>query len=192
MTHLIVGLSNPPEYDGTRHNAGQQCVDVLVDQLDAVARPVSAPGFKGEAFRAELRGEDVMIVPRLGTYMNTSGPAVANLMSFFKIPLRGLILVHDDVALPLGQLRISFDASAGGHNGVRSVVSTLGTQAFGRLRLGIEAREGMRVPPTDDYVLQSFSERELEVIAEMSARGCEALLLLVMEGIEEAMNRYNG
>jgi PTH1 family peptidyl-tRNA hydrolase len=191
MNYFVVGLGNPPDYDGTRHNAGQLLVSMFVTALAGLARPVNAPGFKGEAVRTTVRGEDIMLVPRLGTFMNNSGPAVHTLMSFFKLPLKGLIVIHDDVALPLGQIRFSFEASAGGHNGVKSIIAAVGTQSFIRLRLGVESRQGMRVPPTDNFVLEKFSSEEQPLVDKMMRRGAEALTVLFSEGLEAAMNKFN-
>ena len=191
MTHLIIGLGNPPEYDNTRHNAGQILVSRFIEGLKELARPISAPGFAGEAFRAAMQEEDVILAPRLGTYMNNSGPAMQTIMNFFKIPLESLVVVHDDVALPLGQLRLSHDASAAGHNGVKSIISVFGTQEFTRLRLGIESRQGLRVLPTDNFVLEKFADSEKDLVDAMMQRGSEALSMLITDGLEKAMAKFN-
>ena len=138
--YLVASLGNPsPEYDGTRHNLGRVSVECWLNQHDT--QPVNIPGFSGKAFRIVSQNLPTtnyslltIVSPNLGTYMNESGPAIAAVMKFFKIPAENLILVHDDTDLPLGTLRISKDATGAGHRGVESVINALGTKNFTRLR----------------------------------------------------------
>lgn len=188
--HLIVGLSNPPKYDGTRHNFGQAVLSAFVAAHPEL-HPVNIPDFDGEAFRGQIGEQEVIAVPRLGTFMNTSGPAVARLLSFFKLAPNDLILAHDEVALPLGTIRLGKDLSAANHNGVQSVIEAVGTQDFVRLRLGIETRADLQIPPTIDYVLQRFVEEDRSVLTATIERAEQALATFLKGGLAQAMNQYN-
>jgi len=161
---LIVGLGNPsPKYDGTRHNVGRQAVMALVKETSSLwgrltgstPKAIRIPGFAGKAYRLSLQTkEDAVAVPDLGSYMNTSGPATEKVRSYLKIPATNVVLVHDDTDLPLSELRVSRGSSSAGHNGVQSVIDTLGTKDFTRIRIGIETRENKQQPPTEAFVLQ--------------------------------------
>ena len=189
--YLIASLGNPsPEYDGTRHNLGRAAVERWLTQYET--QPLNVPGFSGKSFRLNSKKLQAMVVASdLGTYMNESGPAIVAVMAFFKIPVENLILVHDDVDLPLGTLRISHDAAGAGHRGVESVITALGTKNFTRLRLGIETRADKSIPPTEDFVLQKFSDSETPLVEEMIRRGAMALNSIITNGLEKTMTEFN-
>lgn len=179
---LVVALGNPdPKYTGTRHNIGRAALTYwLENQTDdhtfwnsikqvfngGGLKSINVPKFGGRVYKikSEYCPESI-VVTDLGCFMNESGEPVKKLLQFFKIDSADLIVVHDEIDLPLGEVRISTNSSPGGHNGVKSIVKHLGTQNFTRIRLGIENRTESRIPPTDKYVLQLFKpEEEGEVL----------------------------
>ncbi|MFA5954142.1 MAG: aminoacyl-tRNA hydrolase [Patescibacteria group bacterium] len=192
---LIVGLGNPsPKYDGTRHNVGRAAVDAFL-QNHTDTHELSVPHFSGHAYKVSLLAiRDLpfaIAVSDLGTYMNTSGPMLERVRSFFNIPHEKVVVVHDDLDLPFDKMRISIDASAGGHNGVTSVIAALGTKNFLRLRIGIESRTNKEQSPADAFVLQKFSESETKDLSKILTTTTEALQSLIANGLEKTMNVYN-
>ena len=153
---LIVGLGNPgKEYDGTRHNIGFAVVDELRRRHDL---PFPSEKFKGLLMKGRVADADVLLFEPQ-TYMNLSGDAVIEAVQFYKVDAKNdLIVVHDDLDLPLGELRVQKNASSAGHNGVKSVIERLGTQDFTRVRVGI-GRPSDRTP-VEDYVVMGFTEEE--------------------------------
>ena len=145
--------------DGPRHNAGFRTLDALAKELDLK--------FSSEKkFSADLAVADDLILAKPQTFMNNSGEAVAALKNFYKLENTGLLVVHDEIDLPLGTIRQSKDSGSAGHNGIESIIQTIGRD-FTRLRLGVENRSENRIPPTEDYVLHDFSpdeEKKLEDI----------------------------
>lgn len=184
---LIVGLGNPgKEYEKTRHNAGF----LVVDTLASLANLSWKSGFKGEVAKGKIGGEDVVLL-KPHTYMNLSGDAVIEALNFYKLDAKeSLWVVHDELDLPVGALRISVGASPGGHNGVKSVLSHAGTQDFARFRLGIGRPEGQI--PVEDYVLQSFRLEEEPAARETVEKAAKAIEAALKEGLTAAMNKYNG
>ena len=183
---LIVGLGNPGRrYDGTRHNIG-------FDVLDALARRhglewETAP--RGiEALVARWRTADTVIVKPL-TFMNLSGAAVMALLQFYKIDPIDLLVVVDDVNIDLARLRSRPSGSAGGHNGLKSVIGSLGSEQFARLRIGVGRGDDRR--DLADHVLARFESSERSIVAETVDRSADAVELFVAEGIGPVMNRYN-
>lgn len=183
---LVVGLGNPGEkYANTRHNIG-------FDVLDELARRWSAERPKAR-FEAELReircGEERLLLVAPQTYMNLSGRSVQPLMKFYQIPPTDVLVVCDDLNLKLGQLRLRAAGSAGGQKGLLSILQTLGTEAIGRLRVGIDR------PPTHmdaaDYVLAKFRKEELDEIDQAIRRSADAVEVWAKEGMAAAMNRFN-
>ena len=151
---LIVGLGNPgKKYEKTRHNAGFRIVDTLAERLGAE--------FKSEKFHAKIAKHEEMILAKPQTFMNNSGEAVAALLAYFKIKPQNLLVIHDEIDLPLGKIKISVGRGSAGHNGIESIINHVG-QGFNRLRVGIENRETFRVPETDAFVLQNFTAAEEE------------------------------
>jgi PTH1 family peptidyl-tRNA hydrolase len=178
---LIVGLGNPgPEYADTRHNVGFQCVDGLAERLGARWSACN------HALVAVADPRLVLAKPQ--TFMNRSGPAVLELLDRLGVPAEQALIVYDDMDLPFATLRLRARGSAGTHNGMRSVVSALGTQDVARLRIGIsQAGAGKAI----DHVLSAFTAEEQPIINEAVERAADAALAWANEGAEVAMNRYN-
>ncbi len=183
---LIVGLGNPGRrYAGTRHNAGFEVLDALAGRR----RAEWESGPRGaDALIARWREADVVLAKPL-TFMNLSGQAVGDLLRFFKIELPALLVVVDDVNLELGRLRARSSGSAGGHNGLKSLIELLGTGEFARLRVGVGRGDARR--DLADHVLAAFEPEERPIVAEAVGRGADAAELFVSDGIEAVMNRYN-
>jgi PTH1 family peptidyl-tRNA hydrolase len=183
---LVVGLGNPgPRYEGTRHNVGFATVDLLAKRHGATweAAPRSV-----EALIARWRAEDVVLAKPL-TFMNNSGSAVQALLQFFKIEAPDSLVVFDEAQLETGRLRVRPDGSSGGHNGLKSVIASLGTEQVARLRIGVGRGDGRR--DLADHVLARFEPEEREAIAEAIERAADAAEVFVTDGPDVAMNRYN-
>jgi PTH1 family peptidyl-tRNA hydrolase len=182
-----VGLGNPGrKYEGTRHNVGFEIVDLLAGRNSAAWE--SAP--RGiEALVARGRRTAGLTLAKPLTFMNASGPAVVGLLQFFKIELPDLLVVVDDVNLELGRLRARAAGSAGGHNGLKSIIGALGTGAFARLRVGVGRGDHRR--DLADHVLAKFAPDERPIVAETVARSADAAELFVAEGIAPVMNSFN-
>jgi len=184
--HLIIGLGNPgPEYAAHRHNVGFQVLELLAERHNLVFDRLQHKARVAVGRIAERH----VVLGRPLTYMNRSGESVASLVRWYKIPLQQLLVVYDDLDLPLGTLRLRPRGGSGGHKGVESVIQQLGTEQFPRLRVGIGR------PPTGwdpaDYVLHPFTEEELPVVVAVRERAVEAIECWLAEGIEAAMNRFN-
>ena len=185
MKFLIAGLGNiGPEYELTRHNIGFLTLDRLAD-IRKVEFELSRHAFKAD-FRYKNRAFH-LIKPT--TYMNLSGKAINYWMSELKIPLKNILIVVDDIALPFGKIRIREKGSSAGHNGLENIESVLGTIAFPRVRLGIgdSFHKGGQV----DYVLSRFEEKEIEELPSVMDNVCDAILSFGTIGIERTMNIYN-
>ncbi|OFZ21790.1 MAG: aminoacyl-tRNA hydrolase [Bdellovibrionales bacterium GWB1_55_8] len=187
---IVAGLGNPgPKYETTRHNAGFLALDRLVDSWRA-AGPAAVQD--GEAYQASRSGEKV-ILARPRTYMNLSGKCVAPLMRFYKCSPEDLIVIHDDLDLPFGTLRIKTGGGAGGHNGLKSIDAHLGREATGyhRIRIGI-GRPGPESPiSTVDWVLQPFSDDELFRLDSILDNAVTAIDRIISGDIASAMNEFN-
>jgi PTH1 family peptidyl-tRNA hydrolase len=183
---VIVGLGNPGrKYAGTRHNVGFEVVDLLAERFRADWE--SAP--RGiEALVARDRAADTLLAKPL-TFMNLGGPAVLGLLQFYKIELPDLFVVVDDVNLELGRLRARAAGSAGGHNGLKSIIEALGSQEFARVRLGVGGGEPRR--DLADHVLGRFAPGERPIVAEAVTRTADAAELFIREGIAPVMNTFN-
>lgn len=184
---LIVGLGNPGlAYRHNRHNVGFMVADALADKLEI---PLKRVKFKAQIGNGKLEDIPIIIAKPL-TFMNNSGEAVAPLVRYFKVPLERLLVIHDDMDLPLGTLRMRPSGGSAGHNGMLSIFDKLGTNAIPRLRVGIGRPPG-RMDPAD-YVLQDFPRSEEELLSMVIAQACEAVLAFITTGLEKAMNTYNG
>jgi PTH1 family peptidyl-tRNA hydrolase len=189
---LIVGLGNPgQEYSSNRHNIGFLCINhfarlhhITLDKKQAKAR--TGTGM--------VAGTEVLLA-KPQTYMNLSGVSVSQLMQKYKLTPDDLIVVHDDLDLPLGRIRIRKGSSAGGHNGIKSIIAHLGTQDFTRIRIGISRPEPngceARLETIVEYVLGDFTEEDKPVIEETIQRVSDALITLITQGLEAAMNKFN-
>ena len=184
---LIVGLGNPgPEYRETRHNIGFMVADVLVDRWRVADRWRE----KFEALQIKHAvGDDQVVLVKPLTFMNLSGQAVQATAAFYKIEPGDVFIVTDDVALPLGRLRARRDVGAGGHNGLKSVIQHLGTQAFPRMRVGVGRGEGDR--DLSDHVLGRFDASERDTVSAAVLRAADATEMFISEGIERVMNVFN-
>lgn len=183
---LIAGLGNPgTSYALTRHNVGFRVVELLAGQRRI---PINRYLLRALYGRGRLGPEEVLLVKPL-TYMNRSGDAIAALLWHFGLGPGDLLVVYDDVALPLGRLRLRGRGSAGGHKGIASIIDRLGTEEFPRLRLGVGAPPpGMDLP---DYVLSQFPPSEEEEVERILEKAGQAVELYVTQGLEAAMNRVN-
>ena len=183
---LVAGLGNPGRrYEGTRHNIGFDVVDAVARRHGAEWE--SAP--RGiEALAARWRSADVVLAKPL-TFMNLSGGALVGLLQFFKVDPGDLLVVLDDVNLELGRLRTRARGSAGGHNGLKSIIGALGSEEFARMRIGVGRGDDRR--DLADHVLAKFEAGERPAVEELVARSAEAIELFVADGIGPVMNRYN-
>lgn len=186
---LVVFLGNPgPRYTGSRHNVGFLAADKL-EKLENIK--ISKLRFNALTALCTLGGEKVLVM-KPQTYMNLSGNAVAPAAAYYKIPAERVIVVCDDIALPVGKLRIRTKGSSGGHNGLKSIISALGTEEFPRVKIGVGA------PPRNDteedminWVLGIFHGKDADAIAEMCENAAKAISAIIAEGTEKAMNIYN-
>ena len=185
--YIIAGLGNPTmQYEGTRHNAGFDVIDALADKYN-----ISVDGRKNRAYigKGIIEGQKVLLV-KPQTYMNLSGESIGGLVDYFKIDEeQDLIVIYDDISLPPGQIRIRKKGSAGGHNGIKSIISHLGTNVFPRIKVGVgEKPSGYDLA---DYVLGHFSKDDRAKMQEGYTRAMHAAEMLVAGDVEQAMNEYN-
>jgi PTH1 family peptidyl-tRNA hydrolase len=183
---LIAGLGNPGEkYRGTRHNVGFAVVDELARRAGAAFDAAPA-----EAVAARWRrGDDVVLLVKPLTFMNLSGQAIGDLLRFYKVPAADLLVICDDVHLPLGRLRIRGAGTEGGHNGLKSVAAALGTLAYARLRIGVGRGDLRR--DLADHVLARFEADERDAIAEAIPRAADAAAAWLDRSLDEVMNLFN-
>ncbi len=183
---FIVGLGNPGSpYQGTRHNVGVEVIDHLAERFRLTFE--SSPA-EAVVARERCLGTGLMLVKPL-TFMNLSGHAVSSLVRYFRVDLDDVLIVSDDVNLPLGRLRVRMGGSAGGHNGLRSVIDELGTDQIARLRLGVGRGDGRL--DLADHVLARFEDAEQETVRSAITRGADAVERFVSDGIVTMMNRFN-
>jgi PTH1 family peptidyl-tRNA hydrolase len=183
---LIVGLGNPdPEYQWTPHNLGFMAIDELANRGGI---RVSRPEAKALVGRGKLAGEEVLLA-KPQTYMNLSGISVRELLEKYELSPGDLLVMWDEAQLPLGTIRISGEGSAGSHNGAKSVIGALGTPEFARVRLGCAPEH--EISSRKEYVLRPMRKPELEVAAEMIGEAGDAVEMILKQGIDPAMNKYN-
>lgn len=184
---IIAGLGNPgKEYENTRHNAGFMAIDALADKLGA---DVSERKHKALCGRAVIGGEKVILL-KPQTFMNSSGESLRAAADYYKVSPDHVLVIFDDISLEPGQLRIRAKGSAGGHNGIKSIIAHLGTQEFPRVRVGV----GAKPPRMDlaDYVLSHFSQGERKLMEEAAKEAAEAVCEILTDGMDHAMNDHNG
>ena len=187
-TWLIVGLGNPGrEYEKTRHNAGFRAVDLLAESLGCKIDRMKFQGLYGQT---TYNGKKLMLL-KPQTYMNLSGRSVLQLSAYFNIPPQRIIVMFDDISLEPGRLRIRADGSAGGHNGIKSIIAEVGSQAFPRVKIGVGAKAH---PNQDlaDHVLSTFSALEEKALAVSLKNAADATLAIIDKGVPDAANRFNG
>ena len=186
-TFLLIGLGNPGrQYRDTRHNFGFMLIDRLIVRLDARGMKLQSKAI----VTSGLFDGRKLLLAKPQTYMNLSGQSIQGLANFYKLPLEQLLVAHDDLDIPFGQLRIRPGGGPGGQKGVASTIERLGTRDFPRLRLGIGRPPG-RMDPAD-YVLQSFSREEMKSVSDILDRAADAALSFVTEGLDQTMNKFNG
>ena len=184
---MIVGLGNPGlAYRHTRHNFGFLAIEELADALNIPLKRVKFKAMIGEG----RFGESKVVLVKPLTFMNESGRAVAPLLRFYKIPLSNLLVIHDDLDLPLGTLRLRPSGGTSGQRGMASIITQLGTQDFPRMRLGIGRPPGQMDPV--DYVLKDFLPSEKELLKIVLQTAVEASQTFINEGLTKTMNKYNG
>jgi PTH1 family peptidyl-tRNA hydrolase len=183
---LVLGLGNPgPQYAGNRHNAGFMVLDVLADRVGGRFKNHKA---RGEVVETRLAGERAVLAkPR--SYMNTSGGPAASLRDFFKAPIEKIIVVHDELDLEAGALRLKQGGGDNGHNGLKSLRQSLGSGEFYRVRLGIGRPPGRQDPSI--YVLRDFTAAERKVLPLQLERAADAIEALILDGLALAQNAYN-
>lgn len=185
--YLIAGLGNPgKKYEFTRHNSGFLFMDYLVAKYNVKISKIKFKGLYGEG----TIGSEKVIFLKPSTFMNLSGESIKEAVSFYKLTADNIIIVYDDIALDLGKIRIRERGSAGGHNGIKSIIAHLGTEEFKRIRIGIKnpLREKDDLA---DYVLDSFSKSELKDFSAAVENGAEAVPLMIGGNTAKAMNLYN-
>ena len=185
---LIVGLGNPGQkYEHTRHNMGFLTVDLMAEKQGVKLNKVK---FKA-AFNIMNFADAKCLVMKPQTYMNLSGEAVREAAQFYKVPADHVLVIYDDVSLPVGKIRVRPTGSAGGHNGIKNIIAHLGTQDFPRVKIGVGAK------PTPDYdladwVLSSFSAQDEKALSVSLKNAADAALAIIDHGVPEAANRFNG
>ncbi|MBR2877378.1 MAG: aminoacyl-tRNA hydrolase [Clostridia bacterium] len=185
--YLIVGLGNPgKKYETTRHNAGFMCIDTLTEKEHFEVKKLKFHALVGDCY---IDGHKV-IVMKPQTMMNNSGQAISECASFYKIPVENIIVIYDDISLEPGKLRIRRKGSAGGHNGIKSIISHLGSENFPRVKLGVGAKPH---PDYDlvDWVLGSFPKEHLKLINEACENAYEAIKIMLTGDIDSAMSKFN-
>lgn len=182
---LIVGLGNPgKEYEKTRHNTGFMVMDRLAETFQV---SINVKKFKGEYVKFKYRGEDVILLKPM-TYMNNSGESVIQVMNYFKMDVEDLLVIYDDMDMPTGKLRLRQSGSAGGHNGIKSIIAHVRTQNFKRIRVGIDKHPQI---PVVDYVLGRFSKEEQPLIDEGIDHAVKAVEMMLDKDFVAAMNAFN-
>ena len=184
---IIVGLGNPTrQYEGTKHNVGFDTIDYLIDEYQI---PSSGAGHKALFGKGMIAGQKVIVAKPM-TYMNLSGECIRQVMDYYKVDPAEFIVIYDDISLDVGQLRIRKKGSAGGHNGIKSIISHLGHDAFLRIKIGVG--EKPRGYDLADYVLGHFPKEEAETMTTAFKDGAAAVVDMMTEGVEAAMNHFNG
>ena len=186
--YIIVGLGNPgKEYAHTRHNVGFETIDILADRMGIEVEEKKHKGLCGKGI---LAGQKViMLKPQ--TYMNLSGDSVGEMAQFYKIPPENIIVINDDISLDVGRIRLRPKGSAGGHNGLKSIIYRLNSDTFPRVKMGVGA------PKHEDYdladfVLGRFTKEEIPVMEDAIVKAEKAVAEIIKNGVQSAMNKYNG
>ena len=185
---LIVGLGNPGrEYEKTRHNAGFRCLEKIAEQLHV---KVDKLKYQGLYCQTNYKGSKLFLL-KPQTYMNLSGRSVLQLSAYFNIPPQRIIVLFDDISLEPGRLRVRANGSAGGHNGIKSIIQEIGSQEFPRVKIGVGAKPHPSFELAD-WVLSTFSAQEEKALEVSLENAAKAALCIIDYGIPETANRYNG
>lgn len=185
---LIVGLGNPgKDYEHTRHNCGFKAIDILAQKLGCKIDKGKFQGLYGQVIHNGTK----LFLLKPQTYMNLSGRSVLQLSAYFSIPPQRIIVLFDDISLPPGKIRIRKDGSAGGHNGIKSIIQELGSQEFPRVKIGVGAKAH---PEQDlaDWVLSGFSKDEEKALVSALENTADAAVMIIDKGTEAAANKFNG
>lgn len=186
--YIIVGLGNPgKEYAHTRHNVGFETIDILADRMGIEVEEKKHKGLCGKGI---LAGQKVILL-KPQTYMNLSGDSVSEMAQFYKIPPENIIVINDDISLDVGRIRVRPKGSAGGHNGLKSIIYRLNSDTFPRVKMGVGA------PKHEDYdladfVLGRFTKEEIPVMEDAIVKAEKAVAEIIKNGVQSAMNKYNG
>lgn len=184
--YLIVGLGNPePEYSRTRHNMGFDVINKLAKENNIL---VEKKGFKS-LYGTGVIEENKVILCKPQTYMNLSGDAIIEIMDFYKIPLKDLVIIYDDIDTNIGKIKVRKKGSSGGHNGIKSAIARLGTEEFARIRIGTGCPENRE--DLVEYVIKKVSLDEYEKLQQGIYKGADAICELLKNGIDIAMNKFN-
>lgn len=182
---LIVGLGNPgKEYDGTRHNIGFEAIDYIASKYNIDVNRSKFKGVFGEGF---INGQKVILL-KPTTYMNLSGESIREAINFYKIDNNEIIVIYDDISLEIGKLRIREKGSAGGHNGIKSIIANMGSDVFPRIKIGVGQPKGELV----SHVLGKFNGEEKKDLNEVIEASAKAVEIIIKYGTKEAMNELNG
>ena len=183
---IIAGLGNPGrEYEGTRHNAGFIALDALADMEKTDIKEMK---FRALCGRGEIADKSVLFI-KPQTFMNLSGDSVVSASSFYKIPMERVIVISDDISLPLGKIRIRAKGSAGGHNGIKNIIERSGSDVFPRIKIGVGAPPG--TGELVNWVLGSFSAEEKKLLGDVVGRVCGAIEEIIKNGTQKAAAKYN-
>lgn len=186
--YLIAGLGNPgTKYEMTRHNIGFHTIDYIADELGVKVKKLKYRALYGEC---EINGEKVLLV-KPQTFMNLSGESIVEFVKFFKIPVENVIIISDDISLDTGRIRVRGKGSAGGHNGLKSIIYMLNSENFCRVRIGVGAPEHKDYELAD-FVLGRFSKDEIGVLEDAIKKAYKAVKEIIARGYESAMNKFNG
>jgi len=181
---IIIGLGNPgKKYENTRHNIGFKVIDYLSGTKNIKLNKIK---FKGLYGTGEIGGEKVILL-KPQTFMNLSGDSVAEILSFYKLTPNDIIVIYDDISLPLGKMRIRPKGSAGGHNGIKDIILKLGSDEFSRIKMGV----GENDRDLKDFVLGEFTKDEIEPMFSLVKQADQAILDIITKGVDFAMNKYN-
>lgn len=186
--YLIAGLGNPgKEYDMTRHNIGFEVIDYIADKYNIKVKKLK---FKSLYQKAELGGREAIIM-KPQTYMNLSGESIRDAADFYKIPPEKIIIISDDINLEAGRIRIRRGGSAGGHNGLKSIIYQLSSDNFIRVRIGVGNKPDENYDLAD-YVLSRFSKEQIPVLEKAIINAESAVIEIMAQGVDSAMNKFNG
>lgn len=184
---VVVGLGNPgPKYENTRHNIGWRCVDMLCNEFSAVEKKDK---FHSKLFEGKFKDKRLLLVKPM-TFMNNSGTAISEIVSYYKLNPEQIIIISDDVSMDVGRLRIRKSGSAGGHNGIKDIIELLGSDNIPRVKIGV----GQKPNPDYDlaaWVLGKFPKEDAEVVDKTLSSAVDAVKTLVTDGIVSAMNKFN-